>query len=121
MNEKRVCLNCGYELHGRSDQKYCSDSCRNAYNNQQNYNSTNFIRNINNILKRNKKILEQLCPYDKAKSTKGKMATDGFNFNYHTNTYLTKKGQEYIFCYDYGYLELENNQVVIVKRKDYVE
>jgi hypothetical protein len=65
--------------------------------------------------------LEQLCPYDKAKSTKGKMTTDGFNFNYHTNRYLTKKGQEYIFCYDYGYLELENNQVIIVKRKDYVE
>jgi len=121
MNEKRVCLNCGYELRGRSDQKYCSDSCRNAYHNQQNSGPTNFIRRINNILKRNRKILETSCPHEKSKSTIGKLTAAGFNFNYHTNSYLTKKGQEYFFCYDYGYLELDNNEVVIVKRKDYVE
>jgi len=121
MDKKRVCLHCGYELHGRSDQKYCSDSCRNADHNQQNSSSSNFIRNINNTLRRNRKILEKLCPYDKAKSTKNQLAQDGFNFNYHTNKYLTKKGLEYYFCYDYGYLELTDDEVIIVKKKDYVD
>lgn len=121
MNEKRQCLNCGYELKGRSDQKYCSDACRNAYNNQLNSNSTNFIRNTNNILRRNRRILEKLCPYNKCKSSRGVMNIEGFNFNYHTNIFVTKKGQQYIFCYDYGYLELQNDEIVIVKRKDYVE
>ena len=85
MTEKRVCLNCGYELKGRSDQKYCSDACRNAYHNQLNGNTTNSIRNINNILRKNRRILEKFCPYEKSKSTKGQLSADGFNFNYHTN------------------------------------
>lgn len=121
MSEKRNCLNCGYELQGRSDQKFCSDLCRNAYNNQLNSDINNSIRNINSILRRNRRVMEKLCPYDKCKSTKVQMATEGFNFNYHTNRFLTKKGQEYIFCYDYGYLELSEMEVMIVKRKEYVE
>ena len=121
MNEKRLCLNCGYELQGRSDQKYCSDLCRNAYNNQLNSDSNNFVRNVNNVLRRNRRILEKLCPQNKSKSTRAVLALEGFNFNYHTNVFRTKKGQEYIFCYDFGYLELENDEIVVVKRKDYVE
>lgn len=120
MTEKRTCLNCDYELKGRSDQKFCSDLCRNAFNNQLNSDNSNFTRNVNNILRRNRRILEKLCPYNKAKSTKGKMAIEGYNFNYHTNSFTTKKGQEYIFCYDYGYLELSDNEIIIVKRKEYV-
>jgi predicted nucleic acid-binding Zn ribbon protein len=121
MKEKRVCLNCGYELKGRADQKFCSDSCRNAYNNEQNSDANNFVRKVNRVLRKNRKILEKLCPYEKSKSTKAQLSGDGFNFKYHTNKYLTKKGQEYIFCYDYGYLELEGGELVIVKRKDYVD
>ncbi len=120
MKEKRLCIVCGYELHGRSDQKYCSDSCRNVHHNQLNSDSNNFMRNVNNTLRKNRKILEKLCPHDKSKSTKGQLALEGFNFNYHTNMYLTKKGQEYHFCYDYGYLVLGENDIIIVKRKDYV-
>ena len=121
MPDVRVCLNCSYELKGRSDQKFCSDQCRNAYHNQANSASTNFIRKINNTLRRNQRILAKLCPYNKAKSTKGQLSQKGFNFNYHTNSFKTKKGQEYVFCYDYGYLELSDNEIIIVKRKDYVE
>jgi len=121
MTDQRFCLNCGYELKGRSDQKYCSDGCRNSHHNQMNSNETNFIRNINYILRRNRRILEKLCPGDKAKSTKGNLNVEGYNFNYHTNTFHTKKGQSYYFCYDYGYLELEDDELIIVKRKDYVD
>ena len=31
--EKR-CLECNDVLHGRSDKKFCSDACRNTYNNK---------------------------------------------------------------------------------------
>ncbi|OYT15045.1 MAG: hypothetical protein B7C24_15150, partial [Bacteroidetes bacterium 4572_77] len=54
-------------------------------------------------------------------SSKGTLSAEGFNFNYHTNTFSTKKGQIYLFCYDYGYMKLDNNEVFIVKRKDYVK
>ncbi len=121
MAEKRVCQNCGYELKGRADQKFCSDLCRNAFHNQMNSDSNNFVRNVNNTLRRNRRILEKLCPGDKTKSTKGQLSNDGYNFNYHTNIFQTKKGLEYVFCYDFGYLDLPNDEVVIVKRKDYVD
>lgn len=121
MSDSRICLNCGYELKGRSDQKYCSDACRNAYNNQLNSDATNFIRNINNTLRRNRRILEKLCPGEKSKSTKGILKVEGFNFNYHTNIFTTKKGQTYFFSYNFGYLELKDDEVVIVRRKEYVD
>lgn len=121
MSESRYCLNCGYVLKGRSDQKYCSDACRNSHHNQLNSDSTNLVRNINNTLRRNRRILEKLCPGDKSKSTKGILNSEGFNFNYHTNIFHTKKGLTYYFCYDMGYLELQDEEVVIVRRKDYVD
>jgi len=37
---------------GREDKKFCSDSCRNAYNNKINKDSTNYMRNINNKLRK---------------------------------------------------------------------
>jgi len=121
MEKKRICLNCGYELRGRADQKYCSDACRNAHHNNSRNNATEFMRNINKTLRKNRSILEKRCPYDKAKSKKEQLSADGFNFNYHTNIYRTKKGQDYIFCYNYGYLKLNDEDIIIVKRKDYVE
>lgn len=30
---KRVCLNCGTPIYGRSDKKFCSHNCRAYYNN----------------------------------------------------------------------------------------
>ena len=44
----KTCLECGEKIVGREDKKFCSDSCRNAYNNKINKDSTNYMRNINN-------------------------------------------------------------------------
>ena len=55
---ERKCLVCGEKLLGRIDQKYCSDHCRNAYNNLLNRDSKNLVRNINNKLRKNYRILD---------------------------------------------------------------
>ena len=62
MEEKRKCLECGVEIMGRADKKFCSDYCRNAYNNRNNKAQVSLIRNINNRLKKNWRILETLNP-----------------------------------------------------------
>ncbi|MGB1517902.1 MAG: hypothetical protein ACPG8K_02250 [Crocinitomicaceae bacterium] len=49
-----------------------------------------------------------------------RLAEEGFNFHYFTNTYITKNGASYYFCYDQGYLKLENNQYMLVHKQDYV-
>ena len=117
----KTCLNCDEEIKGRTDKKFCSDYCRNQYHNSQNRDTNNYVRNINNILRKNRRILAELNPEGKANVTKNKMQERGFNFNYFTNIYNTKTGKTYYFCYEQGYLAVENDYYILVRKKDYVE
>lgn len=119
MNSNKECSECGEKIIGRADKKFCSDYCRNAFNNKLNQASTNNIRNINNQLKRNWRTLEKLNPDDKCRVHKNKLVDFGFNFGYFTSIYVTKKGSTYYFVYDQGYLELENNYYMLVKKKEF--
>ena len=110
------CLECNTKLIGRADKKFCHDGCRNAYNNRINKDSKNLIRNINNRLRKNYRILEELNPKDKTKTSKTKLLTHGFDFNYFTSIYTTKTGNVYYFVYDQGYLPLDNDYYALVKR-----
>jgi len=40
-----------------------------------------------------------------------------FDFNHFTSIYTTQTGNIYYFCYDQGYLPLENDFYALVKRK----
>jgi hypothetical protein len=112
------CLDCGDTIKGRSDKKFCSDHCRNSYNNRLNSSSSNLIRNTNNVLKRNRRILESLNPDEKTKVSRMRLIEKGFNFNYFTSITKTKNDHVYHFCYDQGYLMLENDFFLLVVRKD---
>ncbi len=113
---QKACPECGDKIVGRTDKKFCSDYCRNAYNNKMNKDSTNLVRNINNLLRKNYRILQELNPTDKTKTTKSKLLAKGFNFEYFTSIYTTKTGTVYYFIYDQGYLPLESDYYALVKR-----
>ncbi len=113
---QKECPVCGNKIIGRVDKKFCSDYCRNAFNNQLNKDSKNLIRNINNLLRKNYRILEELNPKDKTKTTKTKLIAKGFDFQHFTSIYTTKTGNIYYFIYDQGYLPLENDFYTLVKR-----
>lgn len=117
--DQRLCLECERPIFGRIDKKFCSDACRNAYNNRLNADATNLVRNINNILRKNRRILLELNPSGKTKVHRGKLQKKGFDFGFHTNTYVTKAGHEYRYCYDQGYLALEADDVLLVVKKDF--
>jgi hypothetical protein len=117
-NQKAMknCLECGEKIMGRSDKKFCSDACRNAYNNKLNSGSNNLVRNINNTLRKNRRILEEACRADdKGKISKSALLREGFDFTYFTSIRTTQKGATYIFVYEYGYLLLDNEQYLVVK------
>ncbi len=118
--ESKICLQCGKALHGRSDKKFCDDYCRNNYNNVLKSNSNNYMRNINNALSKNRRILEALLQPDNetAKTKKEKLLHEGFSFKYITHIYTTKKGSTYFYCYDFGYLPLDSDWYLVVKKKD---
>ena len=121
MREKKSCLECGDAIKGRADKKFCSDQCRSSYNNRQNSDVNNFMRNVNNILRKNRRILADLNPNGKAKVHRDKLLERGFKFSYFTNIYRTKAGKHYYFCYEQGYLELDNDWYALVIRQQYVE
>ena len=114
---EKQCLECGDKIVGRIDKKFCSDGCRNAYNNRVNKDSKNLIRNTNNRLRKNYRILEALNPNGKTKLSRAKLIERGFDFNYFTSIYTTKVGTVYYFVYDQGYLPLENDYYALVKRE----
>ena len=121
MSENPKCLECSDPIYGRIDKKFCSDQCRTSHHNKQNSDSNNFMRNINNILRKNRRILKSLNPHDKSKATKTELLDLGFKFSYYTNEYITRAGKVYKFCYEQGYLELDNGVYALVKRKEYVD
>lgn len=110
------CLECGEKVIGRSDKKFCNDQCRNAYNNKLEVGNKNLVRNINNSLKKNYKILCETNTTGKVKTPKNTLDEKGFNFNLFTSIYNTKTGNQYFYCYDQGYLLLDNDQVLLVKK-----
>lgn len=117
---ERKCPECGDVIVGRADKKFCSDQCRNTYNNKLNSDASNTVRNINNILRKNRRILQESNKQSgKSMVNKEVLLTKGFNFTYHTHTYTTKKGDIYIFCYEQGYLYLEDKDLyLLVENKD---
>ncbi len=117
---EKNCLDCGMPVYGRTDKKFCSDACRNNHNNGKNRDATNYIRNVNNILRKNRRILQELNPKGKNKQKKEKLVAAGFHFGYFTDCYTTKQGNTYRYCYDQGYLILENEWIILVWRQAYV-
>lgn len=118
---EKKCLECGDPIKGRIDKKFCSDQCRNNYNNRQKSDETNHIRNVNHILKKNRRILMELNPTGKTNVSEKQLLEKGFNLNYITNFYTTKAGRTYKFCYEYGYIEQEGGWYTLVMKQDYLK
>ncbi|WMJ75539.1 hypothetical protein RCC89_20600 [Cytophagaceae bacterium ABcell3] len=117
----KKCLECQQFFQGRSDKKFCSDYCRNAWHNRQNGGANHLMRTVNSVLRKNRRILAECNPDGKARMSKERLMAMGFNFNYFTNIYRTNSGKAYYFCYDQGYLELEDETVTLVVRQEYVK
>ena len=117
---KNHCLVCGNELKGIADKKFCSDNCRVDYYNTQNRALNNYMRNVNNVLRKNRRILQRLNPNGKSKVHEDILREKGFKFNYITNIYLTKSGKTYFFFYDQGYLKIDQGWYALVQKEDYV-
>ena len=118
---KNKCIECNEELKGRADKKFCSDYCRVEYNNRLNSDRNNYMRNVNNILRKNRRILQKLNPYGKSKAHRDLLREKGYKFNYFTNIYTTKSGKVYHFCYEQGMLEIDNGYFALVEKKEYVD
>lgn len=116
--EEKKCVECLKPISGRSDKKFCDDGCRNAFNNQRNSREDEMLRSVNSILRKNRGIMQELLSKtEKTTIPEKTMKALGFNFEYFTHLYETRKGTIYKFCYEYGYLLIGDGVLMLVKRQ----
>lgn len=116
----KLCMACSKPLKGRTDKKYCNDYCRNSFNNQAHSSSNNYMRHVNSLLQKNRRILAAILPHstNRTKTSHAQLLERGFLFQYSTHQVSNKKGNHYHFCYEYGYLELSESSYMVVRRKN---
>lgn len=114
----KLCLNCDKPLKGRSDKKFCDDQCRSSYNYIQNsLGNVNFVRRVNSALKKNRAILKAFNINGETKVLKRALIRVGFDFEYYTNFYETANSRRYYFCYEMGYLFINDIEILLIEEK----
>lgn len=117
----KKCSECGSQIIGRADKKFCSDQCRAIYNNRLKSDKEKDVLRINSILRKNRSILKKYSPVGKTTVRKEILVAEMFNFNFFTHIYRAKNGNTYFFCYEYGYMPVDGNKILIVNWQGYME
>jgi predicted nucleic acid-binding Zn ribbon protein len=112
--ENKHCLQCAAPLKGRRDKKFCDDHCRNNYNNQLHLNTTLMMRQVHQILRKNRRILEKALIQNEAGEPilLEPLLEEGFLPGYHTKFSHDANGQLQYYCYEFGF-KLVDQYIII--------
>ena len=95
----KICPNCGDEIEGRVDKKFCSPYCKSAFHYKKNRDKKdNLFKNIDDHLKLNRRILKAYNKAGKATVRKEVLLKEGFFPKYFTHYWKTKNGNLYLFA-----------------------
>lgn len=111
---ERRCPVCNCRISGRSDKKFCSDSCRAFYNNIKYRTDNGHIRRVNRILKHNYNIIKEIYASGKTTADLYDLLRSGFDFRYMT-TFERNGKRTSIGCYEYRYSLCPRGKVNIEK------
>lgn len=104
--EQHYCLECGDPVYGRTDRKFCSNTCKNKYWNHKKWTWIGYRNRVLSILERNHDILVQLLQWHVTSMDKEDLLRLGFNFDYIT-AYRKVRGHHQCNCFDILYYETE--------------
>jgi hypothetical protein len=115
---EKNCLQCAKKIVGRTDKKFCDNYCRSSYHNEQTGKSSNYIRQINHLLQKNRRILAATYSQYPARQPipLHELLLMGFNALHFTHQQKDQRAGTYTFCYDYGYKMIGRNAVKIVQQ-----
>ena len=108
------CHECGTELVGRIDKKFCNDQCRSSYHNRRYRIDTQAMRPLTIILKRNRTILKSMKPNKSIH--KLELLRMGFNFRYFTSAVKHENRNFCFYIYDYGYTSIDKDHIIILNQ-----
>lgn len=117
------CPNCGEEVFGRSDKKFCSAYCKSNFHYVAVSEDKSSYMHIDRQLKINRRLLKDFNRAGKSTVRKEVLIKEGFNPKYITHWWKNKKGDTYLFCYEFGYLSrIENGKekYVLIQWQDYM-
>ena len=119
---KKICPICGKDILGRKDKVYCSHTCKSAAHYEDRQRDQPFYYEVDKQLKTNRKILKKYNQSGFTTLRKEKLLEEGFNPRYFTHYWKNSKGQVYLFCYDYGFLDLKDKKekFLIVEWQEYM-
>jgi DNA-directed RNA polymerase subunit M/transcription elongation factor TFIIS len=111
---KKQCKECGSLMHGRSDKKFCSDLCRNAYHNKRTAILNPAVKRINRALQKNRSILalveQDIIPREE-------LLDEGFNFKYETHRTVLENGTVCHYVYEQGYMLIDAQTIRLIRSK----
>lgn len=113
---KRRCFVCGESFRGRSDKKFCSAYCRSAYHNRIYADEDRCLRRINNILRRNRRLLMAYASVDSGWISKQRLLDQGFLPAYCTGYVQHSDGTVRYLCYELIYQFEDNGRLVHIER-----
>lgn len=124
MMTNKLCLNCNEEIEGRADKVYCSDYCKSNFHYERNKEKEDtFFRKVDKQLKLNRRLLKDYNRSGKSTVRANDLLKEGFDPNFFTHYWKNKKGDVYLFCYEFGFLKRTENgkqKFVLVKWQPYM-
>lgn len=114
--DNRKCMDCGRELSGRADKKFCGDMCRSSYHNQTIQNDKSSVKKINSILRSNRKIILYLMKNAPEMEVSEQTLKElGFKFGFCTKAQLLNNSIPCNNCYEFSYYKTENQTYRILR------
>lgn len=101
----KTCPICASVVKGRSDKIFCSPKCKSIHQYEKRQENEGFFLKVERQLKINRKILKR---YNKSGFTtirSSELFKEGFDPNFFTHYWKNKKGDVYLFVYEYGFLK----------------
>ena len=108
MNEIK-CPVCNTLVIGRRDKKYCSINCKSIAQYEKRIDENKFYFQVDTQLKINRKILKKYNKIGKTAIRKEVLHNEGFDPNYFTHFRKTTENSVYFYCYDFGFLNINDN------------
>ena len=113
--ERSFCLEWGEPIvYGRTDKKFCCESCKNRFNNRKIRNSRNMKQRIWNALEKNHSILESLIKLGIVSIRLPDLCSLGFNPEYSTSYHKVGNHKEFR-CFDIVYY-LSESRIFGIRR-----
>jgi len=112
-------------LEGRSDKKFCDAYCKSSFHYQSSKlkEETIYVK-IDKQLKTNRRLLKHFNRSGYASIDVQDLNDLGFNPKYFTHYWKNKKGDIYLFCYEYGFIKKTLNfkkKYILVIWQKYME